>query len=128
MALPAPLAFPAEAGVAPETAERPMRSRPNVHAPAWLPSFRTIGRKLGHWLAFAAILTVFFVLIIAVMGELGWFLGWASGEVAKTFITHDFSPHDMGADFGSAWSGQVSALSSLAHTIGQISRRALTGL
>ena len=119
MALPAPLPFPAEAGVAVDATERRKRSLPKLHAPHWLPSFGSLGRKLGRGLAFAAILTVLFVLIVAVMGELGWFIGWASGEIAKTFITRDFSAHDMGVDFGTAWSGQVSALSSLARTIGR---------
>jgi hypothetical protein len=119
MALPAPLPFPAEVGVVVDATERPTRSRTKPHAPTWLPSFGSVRRKLGRWLAFVAILTVLFVLIVAVMGELGWFIGWASGELAKTFITRDFSPHDMGVDFGTAWSGQVSALSSLARIIGR---------
>lgn len=120
MALPANLPFPVDAPAAPAAmAARPARPRLGVRLdrPAWLSGVGPLARKAGVWFAAGCVLLVLFALVIAVCGELGWFVGWATGEVVKMFMTHAFT--DMGADLASAWAGQMSALQGVASTIAQ---------
>ena len=124
MAVPANVPFAADASVAP-TSVAPAGGRAGADRrialpwAAWIARILPAARKAGRAIGFALFLIVFFVLVIAICAELGWFIGWASGEVTKTVVTRDFSAHDIGADFGTAWGGQLAALGGLASAIGQ---------
>ena len=91
--------------------------------PSWLArAFRAVGRSLATGLTVLVVLLV----LIVLCAELGWFIGWSGGEVAKLIATHNVSPVTFARDFAHALGDQRSVPVALLNILGQI-RRFLPG-
>ncbi|MBV9119711.1 MAG: hypothetical protein JOZ39_03305 [Chloroflexi bacterium] len=51
-----------------------------------------------------------FVFLLAVVVELGWFIGWAGGEIARAIILGSFNPGAIAADLRNGIGNEVESV------------------